>query len=143
VSRASFYRWKAIYQEKGEDGLKQRKPIAKDHPRRIPQDTVAKVIELRTQYHLGQRRIGWYLERYHGIRLSQTSIHRIFDRNGLRRLPKTADRRALHTRRYAKRVPGHHIQMDVKILNLTTDHGTRVWRAEECNAPSPQGVDSS
>ena len=84
VSRASFYRWKAIYQEKGVEGLRQRKPIAKDNPRRIPEETVAKVIELRTKYHLGQRRIVWYMQRYHGIRISQTSVYRILIRNGLR-----------------------------------------------------------
>lgn len=128
VSRASFYRWKAIYQEKGVEGLKQRKPIAKDHPRRIPEETVAKVIELRTKYQLGQRRIVWYMQRYHGIRISPTSVYRILIRNGLRRLPKTASRRALHTRRYAKRVPGHHIQMDVKFLNLTTNRSSRIRR---------------
>ncbi len=65
VSRAGFYRWKKIYDAEGEAGLKQRKPIAKDHPRRIPQATIEKVLELRTKYHLGPQRIVWYLERYH------------------------------------------------------------------------------
>lgn len=128
VSRAAFYRWRAIYRQQGEDGLKRRRPIAHDHPRRVPEATVRKVIELRTQYHLGQRRIGWYLKRYHGIRLSQTSTHQVFVRNGLPQLPKKSDRRALHTRRYAKHVPGHHIQMDVKIVDLTTDRGARIRR---------------
>ena len=31
-------------------------------------------------------------------------------------MPRKADRRALHTRRYAKQVPEHHIQIDVKFL---------------------------
>lgn len=35
VSRAAFYRWKKICDEVGEAGLRQRRPIAKDHPRRI------------------------------------------------------------------------------------------------------------
>ena len=86
VSRAAFYRWKKIYDAEGESGLRQRKPIAKDHPRRIPEDTVNKVLELRRNYHLGQQRIVWYLERYHGIRISTTSVYRILVRNGLRRL---------------------------------------------------------
>lgn len=53
VSRAGFYRWKKIHDAEGEVGLKQRKPIAKDHLRRIPQSTVEKVLELRRKYHLG------------------------------------------------------------------------------------------
>ena len=63
VSRAGFYRWKKRYDEHGEDGLKLRKPIAKDHPRRIHEATVQKVLELRRSYHLGPQRIVWYMDR--------------------------------------------------------------------------------
>ena len=105
VSRAGFYRWKKRYDEHGEDGLKLRKPIAKDHPRRIPEATVQKVLELR-----------------------RSSVYRILVRNGVNRLPKHVGRRALHTRRYAKIVPGHHVQMDVKVLSLATNDGKRVRR---------------
>jgi transposase InsO family protein len=68
------------------------------------------------------------MQRYHGIRISFSSVYRILVRNGLRRLPNKVGRRALHTRRYAKRVPGHHVQMDVKVLTLTADRGSRVRR---------------
>jgi len=128
VARSSFYRWKAIYERQGEEGLKHRKPIAKDHPRRVPEQVVERVLELRTKYHLGQQRIVWYLERYHGIRIGQSSVHRILIRNGLRKLPAKAGRRALHTRRYAKRVPGHHIQMDVKVVDFSSGEGSRIRR---------------
>jgi transposase-like protein len=83
VSRAAFYRWKKIYDVEGEAGLRQRKPIAKDHPRRIPQATVDKVLELRKRYHLGPQRIVWYMERYHGIRISFSSVYRILVVMGL------------------------------------------------------------
>jgi len=128
VSRAAFYRWKKIYDVEGEAGLKQRKPIAKDHPRRIPETTVEKVLELRRTYHLGPQRIVWYLDRYHGITIAFSSVYRILVRNGERRLPNTVSRRELHTCRYAKQVPGHHVQMDVKILNLTTEQESRIRR---------------
>jgi transposase InsO family protein len=128
VSRAAFYRWIRIYEADGEAGLQQRKPIASNHPRRVPEAVVAMVLEHRTKYHLGPQRIVWYLERYHGIRVSFSSVYRILVRAGLRRLPHTAGRRALHTRRYAKQVPGHHVQMDVKFVNLETDRGTRIRR---------------
>jgi transposase InsO family protein len=128
VSRAAFYRWKKLYEAHGEAGLKERRPIAKDHPRRIPEPTVARVLELRTKYHLGPQRIVWYLERYHGTKIAFSSVYRILCRNGLRRLPNSVGRRALHTRRYAKRVPGHQVQMDVKVLSLATERGSRIRR---------------
>jgi transposase InsO family protein len=105
-----------------------RKPIAKDHPRRIPEVTVQKVLELRKTYHLGPQRIVWYMDRYHDARISFSSVYRILVRYGVNRFPKHVGRRALHTRRYAKTVPGHHVQMDVKVLGLTTDYGKRIRR---------------
>jgi len=128
ISRAAFYRWKKIYDAEGESGLWERRPIAKDHPRRIPEVKVEKVLELRKKYHLGPQRIVWYLDRYHGIQISFSSVYRILVRNGLRRLPNKVGRRVLHTRRYAKQVPGHHIQLDVKFLTLRTDKDTRIRR---------------
>jgi len=46
----------------------------------------------------------------------------------MRRLPKTAPRRAIHTRRYSKEVPGHPIQVDVKFVSLRNFDGNRVRR---------------
>lgn len=128
VPRSSYYRWKKIFDSDGEAGLKQRKPIAKNHPRRISQETVDRILHLRTTYHLGPLRIVWYMERYHGTKISFTSVYRILVRNGLNRLPNKVGRRAIHTRRYSKRIPGHHIQLDVKFLNLSSETGSRIRR---------------
>jgi transposase InsO family protein len=46
----------------------------------------------------------------------------------MRRLPKNSARRAIHTRRYAKEVPGHHVQVDVKFVSLRNFEGNRVRR---------------
>ena len=46
----------------------------------------------------------------------------------MRSLPKTAPRRAIHTRRYSKEVPGHHVQVDVKFVSLRNFEGNRVRR---------------
>ena len=43
-------------------------------------------------------------------------------------LPRNASRRTIHTRRYAKGVPGHHIQVDVKFLALTSEVGRKIRR---------------
>ena len=37
VPRSSFYEWRKRYELEGEDGLKRKKPIAINHPNKIPQ----------------------------------------------------------------------------------------------------------
>lgn len=128
VCRASYYRWKPAFEAKGIAGLKRNRPIARNHPNKISDYTVQKVLELRTKYQLGPQRIVWYMNRYHGARIGFSSVYRILVRHGLNRLPDKADRRALHTRRYSKRVPGHHVLMDVKVLTLKAADGSRVRR---------------
>lgn len=126
VPRSSFYRWKKSYEKEGVEGLIRKKPIAKSHPRQLPPEVVEKILYLRRTYHLGPQRITWYLERYHGVKTSCSSVYRTLVRNGMRRLPKKVRRRAIHTLRYAKKVPGHHIQVDVKFLSLKTNNDKKV-----------------
>jgi transposase InsO family protein len=128
VPRSTFYRWKAALAREGEAGLIDKKPIPKSWPNQIRPEVIEKVLHLRRTYHLGPQRIVWYLERYHGVTISGSSVYRALQRNGLSRLPRTASRRTVHTRRYAKQVPGHHIQVDVKFLNLLSADGHKVRR---------------
>ena len=128
VSKSTFYEWRKTFRKEGAAGLIPKKPIAKSHPRQLSLGTVEKIIELRKTYHLGPERITWYLERYHGIQTSCSTVFRTLGRHGLKRLPKNADRRALHTRRYSKGVPGHHVQVDVKFVTLKTAEGKSIRR---------------
>ena len=128
VPSSSFYEWKKAFELNGMEGLVRKKPIPKSHPKKIPEEVAQKVLHLRRTYQLGPERIMWYLERYHGIKISESSVSRILVRNGVNRLPKTAPRRAIHTKRYAKMVPGHHIQVDVKFLWLKDAGGERIRR---------------
>ena len=128
VQRSSFYIWKKDYELGGMDGLRRKKPIANNHPRKLSQDAVDKILHLRKDYKLGPERIKWYLERYHGIKTSESSIYRTLIRHGMRRLPKNAPRRAIHTKRYAKKVPGHHVQVDVKFLSFKNAEGHNIRR---------------
>ncbi len=128
VPKSSFYRWRKAYSAEGKAGLIRKKPVAKSHPHQIPAEFVEKILHLRTKYHLGPQRIAWYLERYHGFTTSCSSVYRTLKRNGLGRLPRNVGRRALHTRRYAKQVPGHQIQIDVKFLALTTEDNRKIRR---------------
>jgi len=128
VPRSTFYNWKKKYDNEGRSGLYRKKPVAYSHPRKTSPEVVEKILELRTDYQIGALRITYYLDRYHGIKISESTVSRVLRSNGLGRLPKTAPRRALHTKRYAKKVPGHHVQLDVKFLQLKDQEGKIVKR---------------
>ncbi len=128
IPRSTYYEWKKKYDLEGEEGLKRKKPVAKNYPNKVPQEVIEKVIELRTVYQLGSIRITWYLERYHDIKISESSVYRILRKEGINRLPRTASRRTVHTKRYAKKVPGHHVQVDVKFAIFTNPSGTKTRR---------------
>ena len=128
VPRSTFYRWKEAYAKEGNAGLIRKKPIAKSHPRQLSPEVVEKILYLRQNYHFGPQRIAWYMERYHGVKTSCSSIYRTLVRHDLSRLPRNVGRRAIHTKRYAKRVPGHHIQVDVTFLTLKNAEGKKIRR---------------
>ena len=118
ISRSIFYFWKQKYDNEGRSGLYRKKPIAYNHPRKTSPEVIEKILELRAEYQLGALRIVYYLDRYHGIKISESTVSRVLKSHGVSQLPKTAPRRALHTKRYAKKVPGHQVQLDVKFVRL-------------------------
>jgi len=128
VPRSSFYRWKQKYEEAGRSGLYRERPVAYHHPSKTSPEVVEKILALRKEYQFGALRIRYYLERYHGIKISESTVSRVLKAHGVNRLPKTAPKRALHTKRYAKTVPGHHVQVDVKFLQLKDRAGKTVKR---------------
>ena len=128
IGRASFYWWRHIYRERGEAGLANARSVPHSHPNKMPSEVAEKVLHLRRKYHLGPIRIVWYLERYHGIKISDAGVYRILKRNGLNRLPGGTRKREVHTKRYNKQVPGHHIQMDVKFLTFKGKGGEKIRR---------------
>ena len=128
IGRASFYRWRKAYSERGEAGLINAPPIPKWHANRTPPEREEKVLYLRRKYHLGPMRIVWYLARYHNIKISDATVSRILRRHGMNRLPRGTRMRKVHTKRYQKQVPGHHIQMDVKFLTFIGKEGEKVRR---------------
>ena len=113
---------------KGTINIVSGKPIPKSSPNQTPPEVEEKVLHLRRKYHLGPERIMWYLARYHTIRMSDATIYRILKRHSLNRLPRGTRVRKIHTKRYNKQVPGHHIQMDVKFLTFIGKKGEKVRR---------------
>ena len=128
ISRQGYYKWKKAYDEFGEAGLINKKPCPVNMALRTPAEIEEKIVLLRTTYHFGPKRIAWYLERYHGFKISSNGVYSVLKRLGLNRLPANCRKRSIISKRYEKQVPGHHVQVDVKFLKLTGQDGRRVMR---------------
>jgi transposase InsO family protein len=128
IPRSTFYHWRKRYDEEGPSGLYRKKPVAHSHPRKTPPEVIEKILEIRHEYQMGAWRIKYYLEHYQGINISESTVSRTLKAHGVGKLPKTARRRSIHTKRYAKMVPGHHVQADVKFLKLKDAAGKFVRR---------------
>ena len=128
IPHSSFYDWKKAYDKEGKEGLLRKKPIPKSHPKKLKQSVVDKIVHLRETYQLGSWRIKFYLERYHNIIISESSVTRTLVKYKINRLPKTASKRTLHTKRYCKDTPGHHVQVDVKFITLRDALGNKIKR---------------
>ena len=128
VKKSTFYKWKKAYDEHGEEGLLRKKPTPRTFPNQIKQEIVNKVLELRKEHRLGTWRIKWYLERYHDIFISESSVYRILKRHNIGRLDRKVTRRAMHSIRYEKEIPGHHVQVDVKFLIFQDANGHKIKR---------------
>lgn len=127
ITRSTYIEWKMKYEQDGKEGLIRKKPITRIHPK-LKQEVIDKIINLRTTYHFDPQRITWNLYRNHGIKTSCSTVYRTLLRQGMRRLPKTTPYRAIHTKRFAKTAPGHHIQVDVKFIWLKTKDGAKKRR---------------
>lgn len=128
VSRSTYFNWKRKYEKDGAEGLLRKKREVDTYPNRINQKTVDLILDLRKEYKLGTWRIKWYLERYHNINVSESSVYRTLKRNGIKPLKRNVTRKAMGPKRYAKETPGHHVQVDVKFLVFQTDQGEMVKR---------------
>ncbi|MFK5857505.1 MAG: IS481 family transposase [Bacteroidota bacterium] len=128
VSKSTYYSWKVKYDKYGKSGLRRRKPVSNSHPRKISSSTIEKILEMRKEYQMGPKRIMWYLERYHGINISQSSVSRTLVKYGVNKLSKTSSRRIVHSKRYSKSVPGHHVQVDVRFLTFNDHQGRKIKR---------------
>jgi transposase len=84
IPRSTYYKWKKAFDKEGEKGLMRKHPVAFKHPNKIKEEIIAKVLSLRRDYQLGSWRIKWYLERYHNIQISESSVTRILKNSELK-----------------------------------------------------------
>jgi transposase InsO family protein len=130
ISRDTFYEWKKAYVRGGEAGLLPTKRGPRNpHPNRLPESLQHQILQIRRDFNFGPQRIVWYLARYYGVKVSTGGVYGTLLRNGLNILPNTVSVRSIPSwHRYEKEVPGHHVQVDVKFLDLVTQDGRRVRR---------------
>ena len=127
LSRSTYYHWKKKYKRGGYKELLRQTPDRSKDPRCIAQGKIDLVLKLRKEQKIGSKRIVWYLERYHGITISESSVTRILTKYGMARLKPGTPRRSLHSKRYNKKTPGHQVQIDVKI-NIFMKDGKKIKR---------------
>jgi hypothetical protein len=84
-----------LYQHDGERALINSKPCPQNLKLRTPDYIEEKILHLRRTYHPGQLRIAWYLQRYHGIKVSSGAVYNVLVRHGLNRLPRNAKKRTV------------------------------------------------
>lgn len=129
ISRYTYYNWLQKYKTFGEEGLINKKPCPENPTIRVKPEIEELVLYLRKTYHFGPMRISWYIERYHGLKVSQNGVRGVLLRHGLNRLPKNERKRNVKSfKRYEKQVPGHHVQVDVKFLFFKDKNGKRIKR---------------
>jgi transposase InsO family protein len=103
-----------------------RGPCPENHSLRTPQPIEEKIVHLRLTYHFGPTRIAGYLGRYHGFPISTHGVYNVLVRNGINRPPTSCHKRSMPSTRYQKKVPGHHVQVDAKFLDLVGESGHKV-----------------
>ena len=128
VTKTTFYNWKNKFEKYGEKGLERKIRDPKTYGNRLDSKVIELILELRKQYKLGTWRIKWYLERYHDINISESSIYRTLKRHNVKSLDKITTRKAMGPKRYAKETPGHHVQVDVKFLVFNSPEGEKIKR---------------
>lgn len=131
ISRKTFYKWVNRYNEHGEAGLCSQSKRPHKSPKATSNEIVSKILYLRKNYYFGPSKISFYFERYHKIRIAQSSVHRILQRHDLSRLPNNSRKyeRGNHRwKRYEKQVPGHRVQVDVKFLERIPGTSKRFYQ---------------
>lgn len=86
ISRTTYFNWKRKYDKYGEEGLLRKKRDSQTYWNSIDKTTVDLILKLREEHKLGTWRIKWYLERYHDINISESSVYRTLKRNNVKPL---------------------------------------------------------
>ena len=115
ISAPTLRKWWRRYLAEGEAGLRSHSKRPHHSPgRKLTDEHVCWIIEMRSKRNLGPRRLQAELIRLHALKLSTATIWKVLDRHGMNRL--RSGRTPRQPKSYSRDVPGERVQMDtVKI----------------------------
>jgi len=88
IQKSTFYGWYEKYQQHGADGLKDKKPSAKQIWNRIPQQERERVVEIALEKEeLSARELAWHITDHYDYFISESSVYRILREFGLLTAP--------------------------------------------------------
>ena len=84
VSRSSFYRWYAAYEQDGLSGLESQCGTSRRHWNRIPDSVRAKIVEIALERpDLTPRELAWHITDHQDYFVSESSVYRILKAHDL------------------------------------------------------------
>ncbi len=84
IPESTFYRWYKRYQEEGIDGLKDKKPHARQFWNRIPDVVREQIVEMALEHTAeSSRLLAWRFVEENGYFVSESSVYRILKRQNL------------------------------------------------------------
>jgi putative transposase len=84
VSRSSFYRWYAAYEQDGLDGLENQGRASRCHWNRIPDSVRRMIVEVALEHpDLTPRELAWHITDTHDYFVSESSVYRILKAHDL------------------------------------------------------------
>ena len=87
ISRSLFYTWQRRFDAEASTGSKARSRRPRTSPNATHTELVEKIIYLCRNYDFGPGKISTYLQRYHQVKISNSSVWRILKRLEMNRLP--------------------------------------------------------
>lgn len=98
VSRSSFYRWYAAYEQDGLDGLERQGRVSRGHWNRIPDSVRGLVVDVALERpDLTPRELAWHITDTHDYFVSESSVYRILKSHDLITSPQFMVMRAADT----------------------------------------------
>jgi transposase InsO family protein len=115
ISRPTLRKWVRRYQQFGLDGLADHSRRPKKSPKKkIVDEKIGWILQLRTEKNIGARRIQNELKRQYQFSLSLSTIQKVLTDNQVKPLRKPARKKRIHG--YSKKTPGERVQIDTCMI---------------------------
>ena len=115
ISRPTLRKWVRRYQQFGLDGLTDQSRRPKTSPKKkIDDEKIGGILQLRTEKNNGARRIQNELKRQYQFSLSLSTIQEVLTDNQVKPLRKPMRKKRVHG--YSKKTPGKRVQIDTSMI---------------------------